>query len=343
VTALSAGSPLEQPRHAVGRRTIVLVDESRDRRSLGVDLWYPAEPSDAARSTYEVLPGVEYAAATAQHEAPALAGRYPLILFSHGRMGTRIMYSMVCEALAARGAVVVSADHPGDALLDWFSGQQADNRTNETNRVADAHFVLAALLRATEGVPINIANAIDHQRVVLAGHSYGAFTALATAAGGRGVAPHPMVKAVIGFQAYTAMMSDALLGRIHMPALLVVSTADLTTPPGANADRPWALLPGSPNWRLDLDGAGHQAISDVALYAELAEQLPELPTLVRDFLDSAAEGSAGAGPQGWRALQQLQVATTWAFLQIVLGLDPSAGDATAAELEQAPGLRLRRR
>ena len=31
----------------------------------------------------------------------------------------RISYSMVCEALAARGAVVVSADHPGDELRGW--------------------------------------------------------------------------------------------------------------------------------------------------------------------------------------------------------------------------------
>ena len=343
MTRLTAGAPLEQPRRAVGRRSIVLLDHSRDRRTLGVDLWYPAEPSDAPKSVYEVLPGVEYAAATAQAEAPALAGRFPLVVLSHGRTGTRISYSMVCEALAARGAVVVSADHPGDALMDWLAGQQADNRTNEINRVADAHFLLAAMLHAVDGVPVDVANAIDHDQIVLIGHSYGAFTAFGAAAGSRGVAPHPKVKAVVAFQGYTAVMSDALLGRVQVPTLLVVSMDDRTTPPEANADRAWALLPGSPTWRLDLDGAGHQAISDIPLYAELADQVPGLPDLVRDYLHSTAEGSAEAAGRGWRALQQLQVAALWAFLQVVLGLDTVSGEATAAELEQTPGLRLRRR
>ncbi|MFA9565684.1 MAG: hypothetical protein ACERLM_13400, partial [Acidimicrobiales bacterium] len=35
-------SPAELGDHAVGRRTITLVDEDRDGRALAVDLWYPA-------------------------------------------------------------------------------------------------------------------------------------------------------------------------------------------------------------------------------------------------------------------------------------------------------------
>jgi len=343
VTDLTAGAPLEPPHHPVGRQTITLVDADRDGRTLQVDLWYPSAASDAARSVYEVLPGVAYAAATAQHDAPALSGQYPLILFSHGRTGMRISYSMVCEALAARGAIVVSSDHPGDALMDWLLGQQSDNRTNEINRVADAHFVLSALLHAVRPVPVDVANAIDPDRIVLAGHSYGVFTAFGTVAGSRGVAPHPRVKAVIGFQSYTAVMSDSLLGRITVPALLVVSEQDRVTPPSSDADRPWALLGGAPVWRLDLAGAGHQAISDIPLYAELAEQVPGLPDIARDYLRSAAEGSATAGGRGWRELQQLQVAAAWAFLHVALGLDPEAGESEADALAAIDGLTLQRR
>ncbi|MEQ1704095.1 MAG: hypothetical protein ABMA25_28645 [Ilumatobacteraceae bacterium] len=343
MTTLSAGSPLEPPRHAVGRRTITLVDAARDGRSLDVDLWYPAAASDAPKSIYEVLPGVAYSAVTAQHEAPALSGQYPLILLSHGRTGMRISYGMVCEALSARGAIVVSSDHPGDSLMDWLTGQQADNRTNEINRIADAHFVISALLHGAAEVPVEIANAIDHERIALAGHSYGAFTAFGTAAGSRGVASHPKVKAVVGFQAYTEVMSDGMLGRIDVPALLVVSAEDRVTPPAANADRPWALLRGAPTWRLDLAGGGHQAISDIPLYAELADQVPHLPDLVRDYLRTTAEGSSAASGRGWREAQQLQVATAWAFLQVVLDLDAEAGFAAAEELADTPGLTLQRR
>lgn len=51
-------------------------------------------------------------------------------------------------------------------------------------------------------------------------------------------------------------MSDALLGHVDVPTLLVVGTADTTTPPEVDADRPWALLRTSPVWRLDLEGCG---------------------------------------------------------------------------------------
>ena len=343
ITALSAGAPLEPPHFPVGRRTITMIDGARDGRLLGVDIWYPAVVSVTDRSLYEVFPGVAFAAATAQHQVPARAGQFPLVLFSHGRTGMRISYALVCEALAARGAVVVSSDHPGDALTDWLLGTYTDDRTNEVNRVADAHFLLHALLGGADPVPVDVANAIDHEQVVLAGHSYGAFTAFATAAGSRGVEPHERVRAIMGFQPYTRSMSDGLLGRIAVPTLLVVSELDQVTPPQIDAERPWALLRGEPTWRLDLAGAGHQAISDIALYAELAHQVPHLPDLVRDYLSQAASGSRAAAGRSWRQLLQLQVAAAWAFLQVVLGLDVEAGDATAEALAAQHGLTLRRR
>jgi hypothetical protein len=96
-------------------------------------------------------------------------------------------------------------------------------------------------------------------------------------------------------------------------------------------------------WRLDLAGAGHQAISDIALYAELAEHVPDLPQLVRDYLISTAAGSVGPHARPWRTVAAAQVEATWAFLSIVLGIDPDDGAAAADRLEGTPGLTLRRR
>lgn len=342
MTTLTAGQPLEPPHYPVGRRTITLVDAARDGRTLAVDLWYPAAPSDAEPSVYEVFPGVAFAAATAQHDAPASVGRFPLVLLSHGRTGMRISYSLVCEALAARGAVVVSSEHPGDTLFDWLTGAQSDDRTNEVNRVADAHLVLDALLERHPAVPADVAAAMDNDRVALAGHSYGAYNAFAVAAGSRGVAAHPAVRAVIGFQAYTRSMSDALLARVTVPALLIVSENDQVTPAAVDTDRPWALL-GGPTWRLDLAGAGHQAVSDIALYAELADHVPDLPDLVRDYLHFTAAGTQEAHGRGWREVEQLQVAAAWAFLQVALDMDVAAGNAAAAALGALSGLTLAQR
>lgn len=336
---LSAGTPIEPPSRPVGRRTVTLVDDARDARRLDVDIWYPAAASEAERSVYEVVPGVAFRAAWAQHAPHAAVGRFPLVLFSHGRTGMRISYSQVCEALAARGAVVVSADHPGDALVDWLSGRHADDRTNEVNRVGDAHLVLGAMLHGHPEIPGDIAALVDPARVVLAGHSYGAYTAYATAAGSRGVEPHEHVSAVIGFQPYMRSMSDRLLARVDVPSLLVVSELDQVTPAHVDADRAWELVVGRPSWRVDLAGAGHQAVSDLALYAELAEQVPNLPPIVRDYLMATAAENA---PE-WHRLIGRQVVVAWAFLQVTLDLDPDRGLATAAELEVSAEARLQRR
>ncbi len=343
MTPLTAGHPIETPHHPVGRRSIQLTDGTRSGRLLGVDLWYPAVASAAERSTYELLPGIAYTAAHAQHEPPARAGKFPLVLFSHGRTGMRISYAYLCEALAARGVVVVSADHPGDALVDWLLGSNDDDRTNEINRVADAHFVLHALLNGDPAVPVDVLNAIDHDRIVLAGHSYGAYTAFATAAGSRGVAAHDRVRAVVGLQSYTRTMSDGLLGRIMQPTLMIVSVNDETTPPEVDAERPWALLRGRPVWRLDLAGAGHQASSDIALYAELAGQVPDIPQMVREYLEFTALGSKPVGGRTWRELLAVQIAAIWAFLQVVLDIDPDEGRAEADRLDGLSGIQLRRR
>ncbi|MDO8363259.1 MAG: hypothetical protein Q7V88_10220 [Actinomycetota bacterium] len=342
-SSLSAGAPLEAPPHHVGHRTITLVDHQRAGRVLAADIWYPAAASAAPPTVYDVFPGVSFTAATARHEAPAMSGQFPLVLMSHGRTGMRVSYSMLCDALAARGAVVVSSDHPGDSLMDWLTGRHSDDRTNEVDRVADAHVVLHALLHGAPEVPVDVVNAIDHAQVVLAGHSYGAYTAFATAAGSRGVEPHQRVRAVMGFQPYTRTMSDGLLGRITVPSLLVVSLNDTVTPPHVDAERPWALLRGRPAWRLDLEGAGHQASSDISLYAELAHRVPQLPQLVRDYLMNAAAGSQGAAGRSWRQLLAVQLDAMWAFMQIVLELDPDAGEAEAERLQQEPGVVLHRR
>jgi predicted dienelactone hydrolase len=341
MTEFSAAPPIEAPKYPIGRRTTLVADPQRDGRLLGVDVWYPSAENDAPRSEYELFPGVSFLAAAAQHEPPPAPGRFPLIVFSHGRTGMRFAYSLLCEALAARGAVVVSADHPGDGLTDWLLGSNVDDRTNEINRVGDAHALLAELQPGGTVLPVELIDAIDHDRVALAGHSYGAYTALATSAGARGVPAHDRVRAVVGLQPYTRSMSDGALGRVTVPALLIVSEQDTSTPASTDADRPWALLRGRPTWRVDLAGAGHQAASDMGLYAELAPSLPGLPQLARDYMEASTADSVGSGLRPWRDLLATQVAVVWAFLQVTLDLDIAAGIAAARRLGAEPDVTLR--
>jgi len=319
---LTADDPVEAQRFPVSRRSTMLVDHSRGGRLLGVEIWYPTVAVSPERTSYELFPGVAFRSAGAQHGAAVRPGPWPLVLFSHGRTGVRIAYSLACEALAARGAIVVSADHPGDALVDWLLGTHTDDATNESNRIADAHLVLAAVLTGGEHIDSDIAVAIDPGRVAIAGHSYGAYTAMATASGDRGVASHPAVGAVIGFQPYTRTMSDDLLRRLGVPTLLVVASDDTTTPPATDADRPWEIIGrdvdvASPVWRLDLAGAGHQAISDISLYAEMVDHVPGIPAIVRTYLASQLPPADAAPSRHWRDRIRVQVAGAWSFLEAV--------------------------
>jgi predicted dienelactone hydrolase len=341
--SMEAGSPLEPQHWPVGRRTFTIVDDARAGRSLVAEVWHPAISFGAERCRYELLPGVELVSAGAQPSAGVAPGRFPLVLFSHGRTGTRFAYATFCEALAARGCVVVSSDHPGDALFDWLGGTHSDDRSNEVDRVADAHRLLAALTFGDPAIEPEVTDAIDTASIVLAGHSYGAFTAFGTAAGSRGVDPHPQVRAVIGYQAYTRTMSDALLARLVVPAMLVVGGADTVTPAVVDADRPWTLLAGNPVWRLDLEGAGHQAISDIALYAELAADLVGLPDIVRDYLMATAASSTAAGAPPWRDVMRTELDASWAFLQVVLGPDRDAGERIDKSLSARVGVTFTRR
>ncbi len=341
MNALSAGPPIETQRHTIGRRTALMADPQRDGRLLGIDVWYPSAPTDAPTSVYELLPGVSFQSAGASHEPPPASGPFPLVLFSHGRTGTRFAYSMLCEALAARGAIVVSADHPGDVLSDWMMGTFADDRTNEMNRVADAHALLAELQLGGAVLPAALLAAIDHDRVALVGHSYGAYTAFATAAGARGVPAHDRVRAVVGLQPFTRSMSDDALARVGVPSLLIVSELDSTTPASSDADRPWKLMPGRSVWRADLAGTGHQAASDMGLYSELARKMPSVPLPVRQYLDFAAGDAVGPDVRPWREVLAIQVRVIWSFLQIELDIDNPAGIAEVRALESEAGLTLR--
>ncbi|MFM7272073.1 MAG: alpha/beta hydrolase family protein [Actinomycetes bacterium] len=342
MTVLHAGAPLLADAPPVGRASGLVVDPTRGDRMLPVESWYPIDPARATTPTvYGLLPGTGFTSAGA-FEAPPADGRWPLVLFSHGRTGTRIAYTLLCEAIASTGCVVVSADHPGDTLIDFALEIAVDDATNERQRVDDLRLVLDAALGAVDGIPAEVRAAIDPTRVAAAGHSYGGYTALGLAAGAHG-APDARVRAVVGLQAYTRALTDADLGRVVVPTLLSVAARDTTTPPEVDADRPWAGIAASDTRRVDVADAAHQACSDVGLYAELAPQVPDLPQNLRDYLEDTAADTRAAGMRGWRDAVTLQARIVTGFLDEVLGIDPVRGAATLDAVAADPQVNLRRR
>ena len=304
--SLSAAPPLESPQHVVGHFSTLLVDQKRGDRMLGVDLWYPAvAPTEA--TTYELIPGIGFTAACAQEGALILEGRHPLIIWSHGRTGMRHSYSLLCEALAARGYIVISCDHPGDTLFDWALGKNVDDATNDRQRLGDVRLCLDGALGSGPEISPWLSEHIDAERICVAGHSYGGLTALASVSSLHEFTADVRVSACVMAQGYTSILPDEIYATTNVPVLMLVSNQDLTTRPETNADKAWSLLSaragvvGEKSRRINLDNAGHQASSDFGLYAELAPQVENIPDMLRAYIKMVADDSPGDWLTSWRS------------------------------------------
>lgn len=105
----------------------------------------------------------------AQDAAPA-AGRFGLIVISHGGGGLALIHRDLAGALAARGYVVAAPNHPRGEGNDIAGVGVWVGRPRQVSRIIDA------LLDDTALGPH-----IDRARVGVVGHSNGGYTALALA------------------------------------------------------------------------------------------------------------------------------------------------------------------
>ena len=135
---------------------------------LTVALWYPtAEPSGRA------VVGPFAMAATSG--APVGAGRYGLVLISHGTGGGRLNHRGTAIRLARSGYVVAAPEHAGDSWRDdRYSGTSANWRRRPRQ--------LSATLDRLFGDP-EFGRRIAPARIGAVGHSAGGYSVLALIGG----------------------------------------------------------------------------------------------------------------------------------------------------------------
>jgi len=124
---------------------------------------------------------------------PAVDGRYPLIVFSHGFGGSKEAFSTVSRHWASHGYVVIHPTH-ADGMERRLAGRAAEGgpagrpgmgglvgRLNDpariADRVADIVLVLDSLATIAEATPA-LEGRIDTGRIGVGGHSFGAYTAM---------------------------------------------------------------------------------------------------------------------------------------------------------------------
>ena len=132
----------------------------------GVSIWYPSGDGGDLTIVAEnpVFYGVEAAI-----DADIQTGAHPVVLFSHGMGGTTRAQAWLASGLAARGAIVVSVNHPNSTWGDF----DMSKGVNHWTRVADLSVALDAVLADPA-----FADHIDTSRIMAAGFSYGGWTAL---------------------------------------------------------------------------------------------------------------------------------------------------------------------
>ncbi|HKA84885.1 MAG TPA: hypothetical protein VKD21_13530 [Acidimicrobiales bacterium] len=257
------GAPPGGPgRYAVGLSTVRMTDPARADRTLTVDIWYPADGrSEAPTASIDLiftrlaLPGVLASPAAAR-------GSFPLVVFSHGNGGVRFQSWFLLRALASHGFVVAAPDHAGNTALDAIAGTSDPIGVAAANRPRDASFVIDQML-GRDGDPDDpLHGRIDERNIAVAGHSFGGFTALATAAGFVDYRPDPRVDAIVPIAPATGF-SDEQLASIDVPTLLMGGTSDTVVPIEPGIVRAWDLIPARPEYRVDLEAAGHNSFTNV--------------------------------------------------------------------------------
>jgi predicted dienelactone hydrolase len=330
--ATPAPMPARSGTYAVGHDTISIPDPSTGK-TITADLWYPA--ADGATGTptrYSLLPTAYFDSKVAIEKAPInSAGSFPFVVYSHGSGGQSFVASFLTEDLASHGYVVLSANHDGNTAADQLLGNSVSQDVNDFLRPnvvkAEIDWALAQSSGKSSAYP-RLKGAIDEARIGLVGHSYGGYTALATAGGHSGpagtIAPDPRIKAVVGQAPYTRRLSDAELTGIKIPVMLMVGTKDITTPLELDSQRPFDLITGPPVVLAVMTDAAHQSYTDVCMYLDEIPKLPDAPALVAAAIK--VQATEGCGPEFMPYARDMELSSglTVAFLNEFLAGTPDA-------------------
>jgi predicted dienelactone hydrolase len=271
--------------------------------------------TDAARQ--RAVPVRLYQPAGPARETAGADGRRSLVVFSHGIGSSRRGYSYLGAYLAAQGHLALHVQHVGSDRQVWMGNpfgivarlQAAARESEALQRVQDVRFALDRLLDSEQAAEI------APERILMAGHSYGANTSLLLA-GARVVRAgqplplaDPRLRAAVLISAppfYREPTLRDILAPVHIPTLHITATEDVIQVPGYHsppADRIQVYeATGSPLKALAVfEGGSHSIFTDRGVTGGIARN-PQVKRatreLVKDFMDLVFAGQ-GAALRDW--------------------------------------------
>lgn len=292
---------IELPRpegpHAVGYWSTVFRSDRPDdlspgaKRELLLEVFYPARPGENLVKPYATpfvagwlskehpLPeGFAKDVRThARREARVADGKLPVLVFSHGLSWPASLYQSLTEDLASRGYVVVAANHPHGAAIDYGNGkalgreawpnvegeaaQEATLARRAGDWAADLREVVTEVASWTVVVSNNpVSGHLDPSRMGAFGHSLGG-----SAVGRLTVDPRIVAVAVMEGKTRT---EDGAAVKVEKPLLHLIGGYNRLELEGDG------YLPGkdAPVFQAVIQGTGHAYFSDlIYLYRTYAD------------------------------------------------------------------------
>lgn len=178
-TAATGGAP-PPVRHAplgayaVGVRQLTV--DPTGPRPLPVTIWYPAAGGPSGPTLRLLQLGASDTAprpgaVAATSDAPVAAGRFPVVIYSHGLRSLPELHAPLTIRWAAAGFVVAAPTYPRTNLRT-----PAFTRADVRNQPADGWRLIRHLVRLDARRADPLAGHLDVDRIAAAGHSAGGFT-----------------------------------------------------------------------------------------------------------------------------------------------------------------------
>jgi predicted dienelactone hydrolase len=206
-------------------------------------------------------------------DTPPPSSGYPLVLFSHGFTGCNTQSVFLMQALAKAGYVVIAPNHRdatcgtarerGNAatrmaiLHPQEPFRDPDKWSDNTyrDRAEDIETVLNEALRP--GSFVNVP--IDQQRIGIAGHSLGGYTALGLA-GGWAAWKDKRIKAVLALSPHCSpFVVHGNLDHLDVPVMYQGGSRDIGETKIVIEENGAYDLTSKPKYFVDFKGAGHFA------------------------------------------------------------------------------------
>ena len=268
-------------RHHVGF-TILRVPDGAGKK-LTVAFWYPTRARGGTCSYPSVARALE---GPATRDAPAIAGRFPLVVFSHGGGGCGTHGSTLAEQLARHGFVVAAPDHhdqfvssrsDGQTLRDpgkirdyltWAhraSKRKAGGRVERSfyeHRPRETRATIDAVLALGADPDSRWHGLVDPDRIGITGVSFGAWTTVACA-GGIPLYHDRRIKAAAPIAGQVPRLGRFGIGRLRVPVMIVFGElettvlGDETSPRKTTGMKRAYELARAPKFLVGIAGAKH--------------------------------------------------------------------------------------